>query len=76
MRTPDFVLKVAHSYGTSPDQRTLPAGTFVRPLELHYVPKHCISNPENKWFNSETEVFCYTRYGIVVIRKDNIKEVK
>lgn len=59
---------------TSHDTKILPAGAFIRPLEYEYVPKHIIDSNLWKFFNKETEIFCYTRYGIVAIAKKIIRE--
>ena len=94
MKTSDFVLTsdftwwVGENYSAL-DARTLPQGSFVRPLELHYVPKHCLAERENsfwthvpdswggqkirKSFDPLTEVFCYTRYGIITIPRQFIR---
>lgn len=61
---------------------------FVRPIELAYVPKHCIefrakyvwflvdswTGKEQRAFDPREEVFCYSRYGIVTIPR-NLLEV-
>ncbi len=74
-RTPNFVLNksVTLYYGPQ-DERVLPSGTFVRPVQTCYLPKHVLEHPMWKWFNPDHEVFVYTRYGILAVRKDNVVE--
>lgn len=75
VRTPNYVLSEAHVYSTGPmDTRTLPAGTFVRPIELTYVPKHVTEDPQNRWFDKEKDVYCYCHYGILAIPRKIIRE--
>ncbi len=76
-RTSNYCLVSDHSYnqGNSRyDLRILSAGTFVRPLELNYVPKHVIDDERWKAFDKTKEVFCYCRYGIVPIPRNLIRE--
>lgn len=74
-RTPNYILTEEHTYslGVS-DYRTLEAGTFVRPIELHYVPKHITEDRSHREFNKETQIYCYCRYGIVAIPRKIIRE--
>lgn len=75
VRTPNYVLSESHTYSVGPmDTRTLAAGTFVRPIELPYVPKHVTEDSQNRWFDKETQIYCYCRYGILAIPKKLIRE--
>lgn len=74
-RTPNYVLDRPHTfYRGGHDSRTLPAGSFVRPIELKYVPAHILDDEQWRWFNKEREVFCFTRYGIIPIPKEYLRE--
>ncbi len=74
-RTPNYIISEAHSYHVgSTDTRTLEAGTFVRPIELPYVPKHVTENPQNRCFNKETDIYCYCRFGIIPIPRKIVRE--
>lgn len=66
--TPNWVLNEDHgiSYGSF-DTKILSEGTFARPLAFEYVPDHIKEAKENKHFNPEREVYCYTPIGIVAI---------
>jgi hypothetical protein len=57
------------TYGSYQDGKKLPAGTYIRPIDLSYVPNHVINDQRWRHFNSELEVFCYTRFGIIPIPK-------
>ena len=73
MKTPNYVLNSDHTLISGHDTRVLKEGTFVRPLELHYVPKHVLE--ANKWVNTYDESFCYTHFGIVPIPKYKLRIV-
>ncbi len=55
----------------------LPAGAFVRPIEMKWVPKETIERLGiDKMFLDENEyVVCYARFGMVLIERANIREV-
>ncbi len=52
----------------------LESGTFIRPIDISYVPKHITSKNEYRFFDGRTEIYCYTRYGIIPIKRSNIRE--
>lgn len=62
-RTPNYVLTEDHNFGPFGDQKTLEVGSFVRPIEYIYVPKHCLE----KGVHNRAFSYCYTRYGIILI---------
>lgn len=75
VKTPNYILSEDVSIDRSIyDDKTLKAGTFVRPIEVQYVPKHVLENPRYAFVDQEKEVFCYTRYGIVPIPRKYIRE--
>lgn len=53
-------------------RKVLPAGSFVRPINIEYVPKHILK--ENPDLNQKIWVFCYTHYGIVPIPREIVEE--
>lgn len=76
VKTPNYALTADFHYKYGPyDTKTLPAGTFVRPITTRYVPQHIIDKTEWRSFNEEKEVFCYTRFGMFAIPKAIIREV-
>lgn len=74
--TPNWILNEEHSmhYG-SYDTKTLPEGTFARPLALEYVPQYVKELPINKHFDEEREVYCYTSIGIIRIPKFKLVKI-
>lgn len=64
-RTPNYRLNRALAVKTdSRDSQYLPPGTYVRPIEPCYVPEHV--KDANPNFSPSSEVYIYTKYGIVV----------
>lgn len=75
-KSPNYVLSSdCHFSSGNFDSKVLYAGTFVRPIELKYVPQHVLDNPLWKGFNKDKEVFVYTRYGIIPVPKSSVREV-
>jgi len=78
MKTPDYVLDEAYthhqSWGT--EGKTLPAGSFVRPIEFRYLPKEMRDEPKYQYIEKDgTSYFCYTHIGIIAIPKDKVRKV-
>lgn len=50
----------------------LPGGSFVRPIQLYYVPNHVLEF----WpgVDGQYHVFAYTHYGIVPIPRSQVME--
>lgn len=77
-RSPNFRLRQPHEiqlkFGTGTvDRVMLSQGTFVRPVENHYLPKHLFEDYQFKYMGKE-EVACYTRYGFHAIPKEKLEE--
>ncbi len=45
---------------------TLPAGSFVKPIELRWVPKHVLEN-RDFWYSPQNDIYVYCRFGIIPI---------
>ena len=79
MKTPNYILKEELKYpserGAMHDLKTLPAGSFVRPIQPQYIPKHVLEDERWRWFTPSTDTFAYTSQGIVMIPKNIIREV-
>jgi len=56
-------------------EQPLPAGSFVKPIELTYLPVHIKESKDYKYFNKEIDVFCYTHYGLVLLPLKLIRKV-
>lgn len=53
---------------------TLPPGTFVKPIEDVYLPKHVKESLDYKYHDPKEVVFCYCSLGIIPIPKKIIVE--
>lgn len=54
MATPDYQLRYRMQFDEGQhDHRVLEAGTFVRPVEYQYVPKHVKDKPVRLYVGSE-----------------------
>ena len=75
MRTPSHKLTADFFFGPGNDMKCIPKESFVCPIRLDYVPKHC---KENKLvpFKAGRDTFCYTRYGILPIPTEHVKVVE
>jgi hypothetical protein len=75
MKTPNFRMTEPHSLpGEKMGEYSLTTGDFVRPIIIDYVPKHVVDDGRWRGFNKDTEIFCYTKKGIVPIPKHKVKE--
>jgi hypothetical protein len=75
MKIQEYVLKEEFIIGRSLDSKTLPAGSFVKPMNISYLPKHCLQASSHLYFDAYTHVYCYTHYGFLPIPKNIIVEV-
>lgn len=78
MATPNYAMHTEYSLPNYPgdDPIVLIKGSFVRPMELSYVPKHVKENP--RWvriFNPTMDVFAYTYYGILPIPRNKFHQI-
>jgi hypothetical protein len=74
--TPNFITTEDYRFMKSKwTEQILPAGSFVRPIELCWLPKHILDADGHKWFNSETEVYAYCSWGIIAIPKKIMRKV-
>lgn len=72
-RTPNYRLKEEVVISIDKyDSRVLPSGSFVRPIDLRYVPEHVIER--NKGFNKDYHVFVYCRWGVFPVPKSALVE--
>lgn len=74
-RLPEYVLTEDHSFGPYQDSKVLKVGSFVKPIDLYYVPKHCFNSRASMYYDSKRDVFCYTSFGIIPIPKTKIREI-
>lgn len=72
--TPNYILKRRFVFEIgAQDMIILDPGTFVRPLDIYYVPKHI--KERHPLLNLEKEVYCYGSFGIIPIPRDFLREV-
>jgi hypothetical protein len=77
MKTPEYVTKEPWSYKKSfnTEPVNFPAGSFMKPIDPYYLPKHVLDSDEYRWSNKNTETFAYTRIGIIPVPKDLLRKV-
>jgi hypothetical protein len=76
MPTPNYVLMEDYQINLDAhDIKVLPQGTFARPIEYQYVPKHVVENPLWRYYNKDRDVFVYCRAGIVLVPKKILRQV-
>lgn len=76
LKTPDYVLteQLVYHMGAH-DTRVLEPGTFMRPIEIQYVPKHVIGDERWRFYDKDRDIFCYCRYGIVMVKRSALRQV-
>lgn len=76
LATPNYVTCEDIMFMVGPtDVKTLPAGTFVRPVHPTYVPEHVKKDFRCLHFSEETHEYYYTPMGFLVLRKDKVRKV-
>lgn len=74
--TPNWVLNEDHSIWSGAfDTKVLKEGTFARPIAIEYVPSHIKEAEQNKNFNADKEVYCYTPIGIIAIPINKLRKI-
>lgn len=53
--------------------KTLPAGSFVKPIDTRYLPRHILERHASSWRDSEM-MYVYCHYGIIRIDKFKVRE--
>lgn len=75
-KTPNFVTIKEYTFLKSYfNEKVLPAGTFVRPISLKYLPDHIKNTADYLWFSDTKEMFVYCSMGIVCIPKDIVRQL-
>lgn len=75
MKLPEYVLMEPweYDYGSF-DKLQLPVGAFVQPINEKYVPQHV--KDDKRWSGSKKNlVYCYTRYGILLLPESIIRKI-
>lgn len=69
MKVQEYVLTAEFSWDVGPyDKRTLPAGSFVKPVGMKYVPKHV----HEVWGGDASKIiegktYAYTHFGFILV---------
>lgn len=76
MSTPDHITTEETSIyiGGGRDPIVIPKGSFVRPIEYKWLPKHVQDDPKWATYSLDRFVFVYTKHGIVPIDKLSIRK--
>lgn len=77
IKTPNIALNKAVALPTGSvgsEQKILPAGSYVKPIEYCYIPKHVLNAPQNKYFDQKLEIFVHTKYGIFRMFREHLSE--
>ncbi len=75
MRVQDYVTIEATSVSVGADSKRLEAGSFVKPIDIYYVPKHIKEDVKFLGWNLDKYVFCYTHWGITLLERSNLRTV-
>jgi hypothetical protein len=74
--TPNYITMLEYVVGRHTfDEKVLPVGTFVRPIDPVYLPDHTKETSDYKWFDNKKEVFVYCSCGIVLLPLSLIRRV-
>jgi hypothetical protein len=68
-----------YEYSKNPDstygeKKTLPKGSFIKPIWHRYVPKDIREQERWKGMSMDTHTFAFTSFGIILILKNIIRE--
>lgn len=74
MRIKSHLTTEDYTFSRGQEMKTIPAGSYVKILSKKYVPKEVISAYQWKIMDPNSEVFCYTKYGIISIPKKILRE--
>ena len=74
MKIEEYVLMTEHTINYGPyDVKVLPAGTFVKPIQPQYLPKHIKDCRTFSLMLKTDYIYCYTYYGIIPIPSNIIR---
>ena len=73
MKRPEYVLDKDHSCIFYGDAVTLPKGSHVVPMDLRWVPQEI--KEKHRFFVDSSDVYVYTKYGILPIPKSILRTI-
>lgn len=70
-------ITVTRGLGTGASQKefTLPAGMFVRPISVDYLPQYILDEHNTDWLKTLNETYVYCKFGLLVVPWKNIREI-
>lgn len=71
-RVPEYVITKAVHFG---QEASLPEGSFVKPIEACYLPKHITDSDAFRYVNLKDNVYVYCHYGIIPIPRSILRQV-
>ena len=76
MSTPDHIATEDCSIytGLGKDPIVIPKGSFVRPIEYKWLPKHVKEDDRWRGIDNEKYVFVYTKHGIVPVWRSSVRK--
>lgn len=77
-RTPNFAITEDYQVRASSsgwEMITIPANSYLRPIELVYVPEHVQNDSRWVHFNPKLEVFCFCKKGMFPIPRRLLKDI-
>jgi hypothetical protein len=74
--TPNYVLTEELSMADGRGgHKVLPSGSFIRPIDKKYLPKHVLEDDKFKGYNIDSYEFCYSSAGIILVHKSQLRQV-
>lgn len=76
MRIQEYITNADYKVWLGSESIILTAGSHVKPMNYYYVPKHIKDDDRYRWFDKNTQVFCYCYMGIIALPRHIIEEVR
>lgn len=75
VRTPNYRLISDYSISVGlSESKTIPGGSFVRPIKTCYLPQHVLDDSRWKAYLTPRYIFCHTKYGTIPIPLNLLEE--
>lgn len=77
VKTANYVTSEDHKVGWTMDAITIPKGTFVKPIDVVYIPAHLKEGNEWATYKDKLEyyTYAYSSYGIHIYPRRIIVEI-
>lgn len=73
MKRLEYILDKDHVTISRGDTITIPKGSHVVPIDERWVPKEILE--QRNIFNATSEIFIYTKFGIVAVPKAIVRSI-